>query len=123
MRKILSLALVAGLTLAAASATAGNRSQYVYLFNDAPNAVTELRAIAADGTVTELVRDTPLRAQRDATVQFNNNTPGKDGCLYTIEATFSNGEPLTIVDYNACKLRSLHLGSALRAGKRAERNN
>ena len=113
-----NLVLSLALALCAVSANAAESRQYVFVVNDSPNTLTSLRAIAADGTTTEFAKDVPMQGNENAYVQFASNTKGKAGCVYTVEATFSRGEPLTVLEYNACKAKSLHLGTALRQGIR-----
>lgn len=115
MRKLF-LALT--LALAAFSAQAAENKTYVYLINNSPNTVTSVTATNdADGTSTTFDLDVPLKGGETAAVQFVSNTPGKAGCVYTVDATFNRGESLKVMDFNACRAGTLRFGSLMRLGR------
>lgn len=116
MRTTTILSLVLALTAAASAHAADNR--YVYVINNSLNTLTSLTATDATGNTTEFNKDVPLRGNETAYIQVASNATGREACLFTIDATFTRGEPLKVVDYNICKSRTLRLGDAIRQGRR-----
>lgn len=119
MRKTL---FVASLMLALASASAiakEGSSHYVFLVNDAKDNLVSLTATSPEGVTTEyLGADDVMRGNDNRFISLKSTEKGTAGCVYTIDATFSDGDTLKVENYNVCQIKTFHAGEQRRAARR-----
>lgn len=87
---------------------------YLSLINDSADTLAEF-AVRAHGSAEWTPFD--VGPDRTSSVLLGGQTATlalRDGCVFDLRATFQNGRALTVMDFNACKTATLHLGGALR---------